>query len=63
MYERADPTQREEDSVVLADVAGEAWSDFFTKAKEGVASVGNAMSNFGEFLATNINMADCCNNV
>lgn len=60
MYERADPTQREEDSV---GPVGEAWSDFFSKAKEGVSSVGNAMSNFGEFLATNINMIDCCNNV
>ena len=42
---------------------GDAWDDFVEGAKTKFRNFGTAMSSFGEFLATNINMVDCCNNV
>lgn len=50
---------REDEEGEIAD----KWNNFVEGAKDKIKGFGAAMSNFGEFLATNINMVDCCNNV
>ena len=48
---------------MVEEEEGDFWDDVYDKTRRNIRSLGETLSNFGEFIASNINMVDCCNNV